>query len=110
MRIKPAPQVCRPPAHDGRTPRLAPPRRDAAPAPAALPRSDGALASRDAALRRLAAEPGFAVAAAAPYVAQQIGQSLAEETGAAAPAAYRRCEEAIAAILRPPLASSGITV
>jgi hypothetical protein len=58
-----------------------------------------AAAGRDAAIRRVAASSAFAVASAAPYVAQQIGQIMLEDEGpgamaAGAAAAYRRAAQA----------------
>jgi hypothetical protein len=57
-----------------------------------------AAPGRDAAIRRVAASSAFAVASAAPYVAQQIGQIMLEDEGpgamaAGAAAAYRRAAQ-----------------
>lgn len=115
MKIQPTPFVYRSLGRDGRAgpfPAGRPAMAGAGPISAASQQKD-ALRSRDAMIRRLAADPGFAVLSAAAYVAQQMGQILeAEEDvfSAETAAAYRRCEEAIGAILRPPMASAGITV
>lgn len=113
MKIHPAPLVQRPPAHDSRTRRgvaVPPAGEPAAPAPAD-PSAGDVLRARDALIRRMAADPDFAVLGAAPYVAQQMGQILAggADSPADRAAAYRRCEDAIGAILRPPMVTAGIS-
>lgn len=99
MKILPATQVFRP-----RGDRQRPAEGDAAFRPA----HGRAAAGRDAAIRRVAASSGFAVASAASYVAQQIGQIMLEDDGpgaaaAGAVAAYRRAAQA--GRVAPPVAA-----
>ena len=90
MKILPASQAFRPRGDHGR-----PSAGDSA---FRLPGSRAAT-GRDAAIRRIAASSAFAVASAAPYVAQQIGQIMLEDEdpgaiAAGANAAYRRAAQA----------------